>query len=539
MKSIKAQKIGIKEVSTDAETQGLNTPSQSVETSSVSISPFETKENTLLSIGRFLESKPSWTLTIVFNSMQKPPLEEGELKKLFDTPLFKSQINEREIIDSFKKNKTEATYLLAKQMTNNLNIITVGEKEREMFVYQDGVYFQAENEIIYPMIQDILKEQVTKSAKSETFHKIADMTSKPRSVFETASLSFIPLQNGVYNFETNELLSHSPEYKFKYKFPVQFNSEANCLKTIKFFEQILSSSQIQTVQEWIGYYFYRSYMFKKAIIFVGDGDTGKTTLLEVIINLIGKENMSAVSLQKLSSDKFSAAHLYEKHGNIVDELSARDIQDTGNFKVATGGGSITGEYKFGNQFSFHNFSKFTFACNKIPDVTDFDDTAYFNRWIVIRFENTLEKKIPNFIKTLITEEERSGLFNWAMIGLKRLLENGGFTYANDADETKMEMMRSSSSAGEFIAKCVEQKNGSDITKEEMYDTYVEFCTENKLSIATKKSFGMKFITLKFVSDGLVYAQNGKRVEGWRNVGVIKSEKQMVKIDIAEKAFADF
>ena len=113
--------------------------------------------------------------------------------------------------------------------------------------------------------------------------------------------------------------------------------------------------------------------------------------------------------------------MYEKHGNLVDELSARDITDTGTFKVATGGGSITGEYKFGNQFSFLNFSKFTFACNRIPDVnSDANDSAYFNRWIITRFENTITKKIPNFIATLTTEEERSGLFNLAMVGLKRL-----------------------------------------------------------------------------------------------------------------------
>ena len=81
----------------------------------------------------------------------------------------------------------------------------------------------------------------------------------------------------------------------------------------------------------------------------------------------------------------------------------------------------------------------------MPDVTDMDDVAYFNRWMVIRFEKTIEKKIPNFIDTLRTEEERSGLFNWAMEGLRRLLENGTFTYASSAMDTKKEMMRSGSS----------------------------------------------------------------------------------------------
>lgn len=443
---------------------------------------------------------------------------------------------EKEIRQVFRGNKKKGTYMLAQYIVKKFDIITVGEKEREMFVYRDGIYFQAENEIIYPEIQRILGEEVDKSAKNETFHKICDMTHCSRSIFESAPLNFIPLKNGVYNTATRELLPHSSKYKFKYKFPIMYQDGMECPNTLAFIEQILSVEQALTIQEWLGYYFYRSYMFKKALIMVGEGDTGKTTLLEVFTYLLGKENISSISLQKMAGDKFSAAHLYEKHGNLVDELSARDIADTGHFKTATGGGTITGEYKFGNQFSFHNFSKFTFACNKIPDVTDFEDTAYFNRWMVIRFENTIVKKIPNFIARLTTEEERSGLFNWAMIGLERLLKNEGFTYSKTAEETKNEMMRSGSSAGEFCAKCVIQKTDAEISKEDMYDAYVKYCNDRGLAVYTKKGFGTKFATIKYVSEGLVYSGSGtKRVEGWRNVALNIPDPSKEK---AEKDFAN-
>lgn len=541
MKNVEQKKSSIKEVPSDAETQG-STPSQSDGTFSV----LDTKLSTANFIATYIMDgkKLEFATLVAFNKLSNPSLDYETLKDVFDETIhadkeIKHDEREKEIQDVFKKNKKKGTFLMAKYITEKYTIITVGEKEREVFIYKDGIYFQAENEIIFPEVQRILGDEVDKSAKSETLHKIHDMTSCPRTIFQSAPLNFIPLSNGVYNFLTKELLAHSPDYKFKYKFPVTHSNTADCSKTLAFLNQVLTEEQIKTFQEWLGYYFYRSYMFKKAIIFVGEGDTGKTTLLEVITYFLGKENISSISLQKMSSDKFSAAHLYEKHGNLVDELSARDISDTGSFKVATGGGSITGEYKFGNQFTFQNFSKFTFACNKIPDVTDFDDTAYFNRWIVIRFENTIEKKIPNFIATLQSDEERSGLFNWSMEGLERLLTQGRFTYSNDADETKMEMMRSSSSAGEFIAKCIRQKIGEEITKEEMYDHYVEFCTQNKLSVATKKSFGMKFITLKYVSDGLIYSTSSKRVEGWKGVEVIKSEEKIEKDKETEVIFNNY
>ena len=93
---------------------------------------------------------------------------------------------ESQIRASFVKNRIKGTYDIAKYLTNKYSIITVGEKEREMFVYRDGKYFRAENEIIYPETQRILGEVITKSAKMETFHKIADMTSCNRDIFTSA-----------------------------------------------------------------------------------------------------------------------------------------------------------------------------------------------------------------------------------------------------------------------------------------------------------------------------------------------------------------
>lgn len=440
---------------------------------------------------------------------------------------------EKEIVKVYLKNKTRGTYLLAKYIVDKYSIITIGEKEREMFVYQGGMYKPAENIIIYPEVQRILEHHVNKNAKTETFHKIADMTSYPRSIFTSADIKYIPVRNGVYNFETKELLPHSPNYKFTYQFPVIYKQNSSCEKTEAFFNQILTEEQRTILEEWIGYYFLRNYMFKKAMIFVGEGDTGKTTLLEVITNLIGKENISSISLQKMSGDKFSAAHLQNKHGNIVDELSAKDIMDTGAFKMATGGGSITGEYKYGNQFSFINFSKFTFACNRIPDVADTNDEAYFNRWIITRFENIIEKKIPNFIATLTTEEERSGLFNLAMDGLQRLLKQGCFTYNNNAKETKVEMMRSGSSIATFVSEMLEQSDGLEVTKEGMYEAYTKYCKENNLSSQTKDMLGKKLTDYSsYISDGLIQGTTKKQVRGWRNVkikGTIVEKKEEEKI----------
>lgn len=514
--------------------------------------PFNTRHDDELSLMMFIveelkssrrkEEQYEYILSLALK--YNPPFSAEETGVLWNQAIIEKQdqedarilsyaeTREKELVELFSKNKTEATYELAQYIVGKYNIVTIGEKDREMFIYRDGMYYPgAENLTIYPEIQRILGRLVTKNAKAETYHKICDMTSHPRSVFQGTSIKLIPLKNGVYDFETKELLPHSPEYKFTYQFPIILNSYATCPKTETFFDQILSPVQKQIVEEWIGFYFWRNYMFKKAIIFVGSGDTGKTTLLEVITHLLGRGNISSISLQKMTGDKFSAAHLYEKHGNLVDELSARDINDTGAFKMATGGGSVTGEYKFGNQFSFHNFSKFTFACNRIPDVSDTNDEAYFNRWMVIRFENTIKEIIPNFIETLTTEDERSGLFNLAMKGLERLLVQKKFSYSNNAEDTKLEMMRSGSSIAMFASDQLERNDGNEIDKETMYEAYVKYCQENKLSTQTKDMLGKRLPDYtNFLSDGQSDIGLKSKVRVWRNV-VFKKNSEGINADI--------
>jgi putative DNA primase/helicase len=445
-----------------------------------------------------------------------------------------AKVIEKDIVETYIREKKGGTYKLAEYIVSRFEIITVGSSDREMYIYQDGYYKRAENDFVFPEVQRILTKFVDKNAKTEALHKIQDMTTNPRNIFQSASVRYIPVLNGIYDTQDKTLLPHSYTYHFKYQIPVTYNAEATCPVISKFLDDTFTEDQRATVEEWIGYQFYRQYSLKKALIIVGEGDTGKTTFLEMMIALVGPDNISGVSLHKMAGDKFASAQMYDKHSNIVDELSASDVSDTGNFKIATGGGSIIGEYKYGDQFSFKNFAKLTFACNKIPDVKDVDDEAYFNRWMVIHLEKTIEKKILNFIEQLTTSEELSGLFNIAMSGLERLLEKGEFTYKSSGIDTKREMMLGGSSVGIFVSKMLEQRVGAEMSKSDLYDVYAHFCTQHNLAANEIKTFGKKLQGFApYIMDTQIYDRSsakGKQVRGWKNVIVKKDEEEQRQED---------
>ncbi len=427
-----------------------------------------------------------------------------------------------------KKSIGEICHNIANSLLNQYQFKTIpGKKSDEIYVYINGIYDSDGRNVIRVEVEQILGPDCKTHYVNEVVNKIARKSIIKRESLGNNNVNLICLNNGVLDLRTMKLLEHSPKYRFMSKIPISYNPKLECPKIEDFIHDILYEEDINTIQEWFGYMLFRGYHIKKGIIFVGDSDTGKTTLLNLIIKFIGKKNISGVSLQKLSSDKFSGAHLYNKHANIYDDLSVTDVADTGSFKIATGGGYISGEYKFGDQFQFINFAKLTFATNKIPmtKLND-DDIAYYKRWIVLMFENIFDdnnKKTDKYlIDKLTTEKELSGLLNWSLVGLKRLLKNSKFSYGKDVDEVKRIVERNASDIARFSQDCLIEEEGTWYSKQNLYDEYKEFCGLNMLPLLTKEKFGRDITkACHFIID----SRQGQ-LTGWRNVKVKKVKPVM-------------
>ncbi len=422
-----------------------------------------------------------------------------------------------ELKQSFDLDRDKGNLKIANFLVEKYHIKTVGEREREIYIYENGVY-RPGTSFILKWLHSLLLEKCKTHVKKEILEKIKDISFVDRASF-TVDINFINLCNGVLDLKTLTLLPHDPKYLFFNIIQVNYLPDTDCPQIKQFLEEILDEEAIQTMQEFIGFGLYRQYFIKKALILVGERDTGKTTLLRVLERFFGKANVSGVSLQKITSDKFSAAHLYHKHLNSFDDLSFKDINDTGAFKIATGGGSITAEYKFGNQFQFENYAKLVFACNKIPDVKETDDEAYFSRWIIARFDKKVEKVDKFLMDKLTTPEELSGLLIFALEGLKRLLEKGNFTYQKNPNEIKAEMMQSGSPVAAFAATAIQKNLDSWVSKNQLYSAFRRYTAESELTALTMPNFGKKITHYaRYISDGKKLI-GGKQVTGWWNVKI--------------------
>lgn len=415
---------------------------------------------------------------------------------------------------------------------------------RELMRYADGVYYPAETEVendaltvldqwhedeLELDVKDKATGRISKNLEIVKFregpsrYKINEILSyikinsyTPRDWFDSDK-NIINLQNGLFNIEKNKLKDHTPDYHSIIQLPIIYDSEADCPHIKKFLSEILDPGDIRIIQEFFGYCLYPRYHIQKAFMLLGGGQNGKSTLINLLKAFLRPENVSSVSLQMLNENRFASANLYGKLANLFADLPAKGIPDTGLFKMLTGGDQIYAEKKGKDSFNFVNIAKLLFSANLLPKVNDRTD-SYFRRWVILNFPNQFLGKSDdkNLIAKLTSEDELSGLFNFAIQGLQRLLVNGDFSYSLTTDQVREDYQRKSDPVAAFSMDCLILNVENWIAKDEVYNAYRDYCLHFKLPTVSKISFNRDELP-KIVSgleDGGKVGPRGSQKPAW-------------------------
>lgn len=375
--------------------------------------------------------------------------------------------------------------LVGENILKKFNFKTARDNE-EIYVYENGVYNNSGGTKIKEEVVSLLGTQYKRGHAEEVISWIKGMTYVDR---DSPDEHLINLKNGVYDLKERKLLEHSPQYFFLNQLGVEYNESAKCPNIISFLEDIVGEDDIPVLQEFFGYCLYRDYPIHKAVMLTGSGSNGKSTLLNLLTLFLGKDNISGVPLQSLDSQRFAVSSLYGRLANLYPDLPAKALKNTGIFKMVTGNDMIEAEKKYGGRFSFRNYAKLIFSANKVPEVED-DTDAFFRRWIIINFPRqfTDEDKDPFILEKISTDEEMSGLFNWALEGLERLTTRGSFTHSKSTDTLRDQYERMSSPILAFVKDCLVQDSSGIISKDEVYATFIEYCEFMSLPTKAKNVF---------------------------------------------------
>ena len=111
-------------------------------------------------------------------------------------------------------------------------------------------------------------------------------------------------------------------------------------------------------------------------------------------------------------------------------------------------------------------------------------------------------------------KEKSGILNWALEGLDRLLKQGKFSYDKTPEEVKIIMEMSGDPLIQFGAEVLKQSE-ERISKERMYEIYCFWANKNDKPILSKEQLGRRLNSkVKYL-----VAKNDTKERFWANVSL--------------------
>jgi putative DNA primase/helicase len=293
---------------------------------------------------------------------------------------------------------------------------------------------------------------------------------------------------------------------------ISHDAGADCPRIQSFISQIVPDDAQATIYEMVGYLCTADNTAQKAFLLVGDGANGKGTLLRVITKMLGKQNVSAIQLQKLATDRFAKAGLYGKLANIAGDISSERLTETSEFKGLVGGDMQTGEHKYGHAFAFTPFARHVFSINQMFESSD-TGYAFLRRWVVIPFPHTFP--VTDMDTKLQAPGEMAGFFNLALDAWRNA--GGQFTIGDSITKAGEQFHEAIDPVVSFVKEMtvIGTVEEYQVKKPLLYQTYRQWCEANG-----RKPLSARKLNERVAQTGaIIKILHG--VDTWYGIGLVK------------------
>lgn len=382
-------------------------------------------------------------------------------------------------------------------------------RKNDMVYLYNGQYWE---HVEIPVFKDFLEQVALKTTVDRfdaKYHSFKDelykqfiSSARLKEIPNDTKTTLINLLNGTFeiNGERQILRDFDKDDFLTYQLPFEYNPKAKAGRFNIFLSEVLIEKELQYVlSEYLGYIFIKNNVLKleKVLLLYGGGQNGKSVLFDIISALLGRQNISSLSLQSLTSKEGSRAMIENKLLNYASEINGKLESDM--FKKLASGEPVEARLLYNNQIEITDYARLMFNCNELPREVE-NTFAFFRRFIIIPFKVTIsdEKRDPELSKKII-ESELSGVFNWIIDGLKRLLLNKKFTESNVVKNEVLKYETESDSVLMFLNdENYESSIDETLKTMDLYREYRTYCKENGYIICSNKTFSQRLEKKKFI-----------------------------------------
>lgn len=267
------------------------------------------------------------------------------------------------------------------------------------------------------------------SANSENIGRILAAKTLAQSMLKRATEDFdadpllVNCTNGVVDLRTGNLLPHDRYLRLTKLAGCDFDPEAKCSTWLDFLADVFSCNVelVNFAQRLVGYFLTGLTREDVLAIFYGTGANGKTTLLRIIMAVMGDYARPAPAglfdARHDSRDDQRIAVLWARR-MIVGQETERGARLAEAFiKNATSSDRQSGRHLYGEPFDFTPTHKLVLATNHRPRVTG-TDYGIWRRLLLVPFEATFRADSGNLDPRMPEKltAELPGVLAWAVQG---------------------------------------------------------------------------------------------------------------------------
>lgn len=300
------------------------------------------------------------------------------------------------------------------------------------------------------MDEDLQKAAAAFAKKSENKAGLSNMIDLARSLHgvsvSAADLDRDPwllnVANGTLDLRTGKLQPYTPDHLITKISPVAYNPDAQCPLFLRFLHRILDDREdlINYTQRAIGYCLTGVVSEKALFCCFGQGNNGKTTLLELFRWLLGDyaaQVMIDTLMTKAAESNNTLADLADLRGArfvTTSEAEENHRLSEGKIKYLTGMGEVKTCRKYENPIAFMPTHKIWMDANHRPIVRG-TDKAIWNRLKPIGFTVTIpDAEIDRELSGKL-QAEAEGILAWAVYGCLDWQRDGLGALGDIQDET--------------------------------------------------------------------------------------------------------
>jgi putative DNA primase/helicase len=301
----------------------------------------------------------------------------------------------------------------------------------------------------------------------------------------------INCQNGTLDLRTGRVKDHDPADRITKIVPVDYDPDASAPRFKQFLkEALVDAALIEFLKRYSGYTLTGVTRERLLAILYGFGKNGKTTLTELLHEVLG-DYARNTDVETLLIKK------YQGVGNDVAALkgarfvSAAEVEKgrrlaESKVKQLTGRDTVTARFLFGENFDFKPEFKLWLSTNNKPVIQGTDD-AIWDRIRLIPFMQRFDgpkadTKLPDKLRGELT-----GVFAWMVEGCLEWQEHGLEEPKTVTEATKQYREEMDTLASFLDEACVV---GADyrVLAEQLYQRYAMWCDKSGERKDPKKAF---------------------------------------------------